>query len=48
MQREKTRPRVPVKPRPSPKTDPDRHPEWDPRRVCPDQRTHTIQPHIPP
>jgi hypothetical protein len=48
MQKEKTKPKAPVKPKPKPKIDPDRHPEWDPRRVCPDQRTRTIQPHIPP
>jgi hypothetical protein len=46
MQREKTKPRAPAKPKP--KFDPDKHPEWDPRRVCPDQRTRTIRPDLPP
>jgi len=48
MRREKIRPKTPIKPKPTPKRDPDRRPEWDPRRVCPTQRTHTIRPDISP
>ena len=34
----KTEPMVPIEP-----IDPDAHPEWEPRRLCPDQKIdHTV------